>query len=390
MANNRRWLWLIIGAGIALALAIRWSLRDFVTGDLTFWVIPWYDYIFNHGSRAFGTNIPSPNPSGNYTPPYYYFLYGVSFFDPVASKIVLIKTVSVCFDFLAAFFAFRIVRLGTTSAITSWLAFFAVLFAPTVIANGALWGQSDAIQASLLLGSIYFSLSRRPFWTVVLFGLALSVKAQAVFLSPYILALVLSSRLPWSFLPFIPLTYTAMMVPAVLMGRPLTEVFQIYVRQATLFHELSMNAPNLYYFAPDGYYATGTTLGTACTVFFSLLFALYARCRRTAFSTEFLVLSATTSLVLAPFLLPKMHDRYFFSADLCSITLGFVIPRLWFVPVALQISSAIAYVPIISESLQPEVEGGLHTLMPIAVLINTLLAFYLTLLYFVSYHKVRR
>jgi Gpi18-like mannosyltransferase len=366
---------LVITAGLVLALAVRWVFRDFRTFDVDNWVIPWYNYIQSHGAKALGVEIPSFDIRGNYTPPYYYLLYMATFFDSMVPKLYLIKAVSVLFDFVASFFVFKIVHLGSQSEARAWLAFFVVLFAPTVIANGALWGQSDVIWASLLLGSIYFSLTRRPSLVVLFFGLAISVKAQAVFLFPYLLVLVLCSRLPWKLLPIIPAVYAVVMTPAILMGRSVIDVFEVYLRQGSFYKQLSLNAPNLYYFATypyvqsNRYHLIATILGATITVLASLFFAWHSRWRRGALTPQFLVFSATVSLTLAPFLLPRMHDRYFFAADLCSIALAFLVPRLWFVPVALQISSTIAYVPYISG-------GHGYTVMPVAVFINTALACY--------------
>ncbi len=73
---------------------------------------------------------------------------------------------------------------------------------------------------------------------------------------------------------------------------------------------------------------------------------------------------------MTPYLLPKMHDRYFLAADLCSIVLAFVVPRLWWVPVSLQIGSGLAYVPIVSDAVSGY--GWEYTgLMPLAVAIMT-------------------
>jgi hypothetical protein len=47
---------------------------------------------------------------------------------------------------------------------------------------------------------------------------------------------------------------------------------------------------------------------------------------------EFLLLAASLSLLLMPFLLPKMHDRYFFAFELAAIALAALNPR--YLPVA--------------------------------------------------------
>ena len=54
---------------------------------------------------------------------------------------------------------------------------------------------------------------------------------------------------------------------------------------------------------------------------------------------------ATASTLLVPFVLPRMHDRYFFAADVLSIVLAFVVPRLIPVAVLVQLASFFAYLP---------------------------------------------
>jgi hypothetical protein len=74
-------------------------------------------------------------------------------------------------------------------------------------------------------------------------------------------------------------------------------------------------------------------------------------------------------VAVVPFILPKMHDRYFFAADLMSIGLAFTNRRLWFVPVLFQCSSLLAYVPVLSNDPLSPVPAGTSLAVP-AVLIN--------------------
>ena len=51
------------------------------------------------------------------------------------------------------------------------------------------------------------------------------------------------------------------------------------------------------------------------------------------------------SALLLPFFLPKMHERYFYVADLLSIILPFFQPALFFVPLVMLSISFFAYQP---------------------------------------------
>src|SRR6185437_6819032 len=47
------------------------------------------------------------------------------------------------------------------------------------------------------------------------------------------------------------------------------------------------------------------------------------------------------------FVLPHMHDRYFYSADVLSIVYAFQRPSRWFLPIAVVSASVICYIPFL-------------------------------------------
>jgi hypothetical protein len=56
-----------------------------------------------------------------------------------------------------------------------------------------------------------------------------------------------------------------------------------------------------------------------------------------------------------PYLLPKMHERYFFVADITTLTLAFVIPRLWVTVPLFQVGSLLSYLPYFGLSVRAPV-----------------------------------
>ena len=61
------------------------------------------------------------------------------------------------------------------------------------------------------------------------------------------------------------------------------------------------------------------------------------------------------SLLVEPFVLPKMHERYFFFGDTILLLLAAACPRLWALPAALlQVAAIMAYTPYL---LRPEGTG---------------------------------
>jgi len=54
---------------------------------------------------------------------------------------------------------------------------------------------------------------------------------------------------------------------------------------------------------------------------------------------------ALVSVLFIPFFLPKMHDRYFYPADVISIIYAFYFPQYFFVPIGIIVASFFAYQP---------------------------------------------
>jgi Gpi18-like mannosyltransferase len=46
-----------------------------------------------------------------------------------------------------------------------------------------------------------------------------------------------------------------------------------------------------------------------------------------------------------PFLLPEMHERYFYLADVISVVYAFYAPRHFYVPILVQLCSLLSYAP---------------------------------------------
>lgn len=364
------------------SVAVRAAFLDFVTFDVADFVLHWYARIAQDGAAALGVSIPNIRGEigGNYTPPYYYLLFFASLFDGAVPPIYLVKLVSLAFELVAAFFAYRIVSLKHSSVALRFGAAGSVIAAPTVIANGAVWGQCDVIYASFLLAALDFVLRRRYGVAAVMLGVGFAFKAPAIFFAPFLLMLVLQREAPWRVLAYPLLAYVGMMTPAIALGRDPAEVLTTYFSQGAFFEQLSMNAPNLYHFIPNTYYQPVVVAGVLLTGLAAMTLALLPRLGTRVSTLEGHVLAATTFAAVLPFLLPKMHDRYFFAADLMSIILAFYVPRLWMVPVLFQLTSITAYAPILALGNDPNASEDL-SLTGYAALVNAATVAFLVILY---------
>ncbi|MGW4058115.1 glycosyltransferase 87 family protein [Amycolatopsis sp. NPDC004747] len=362
---------------VLLAFAVRWSLVRYDTADYRDFLRPWYEFIIQHGGfRALREDFT------DYNVPYRYLLVLLTYlpFPPQGG----IKALSVLFDLVAAYFTYRIVALKYRSRWTPAVAALLVFMLPTVVLNGAMWAQCDSIYASFTLGGVYHLLRRRPWWACAFIGLAVSFKLQAIFILPLLLAVVLLGRVPWRALLVIPAVYLALDLPAIVLGADPIRLLTIYPRQSGLYSEMTLNAPSVWQFF-RGVRDTGVmhTAGLLVTVLLVLTVCLLLLLARAEPTGPRIVLIGTVFVILVPYVLPSMHERYFYLADLLTVVLAFYFPRrLWYVPIGVQFVSLLSSIPGIFES-----PGGERAVGPVDF--RVLAAIELAMLIAVGYHAIR-
>ena len=283
----------------------------------------------------------------DYTPTYLYLLYLVSILLSNLSPAAALKLPAILADFFAAYLVYRIVRRRYPSGPAPIFAYFAVLFAPTILLNSAFWGQSESTFTAFLLLCIYFLLAERNDLACLAFGVAFAFKLQAIFLAPLLVALVIKGRLAWKSLLWIPLVYLLLMIPAWLAGSPLGDLLRIYLEQTQSYPELTLNAPTFYAWLPETLYAVFFPAGLiwAGSLVYLYLLAVYKS--KAPLTQDLLVNLAMLAVLLVPFFTPKMHERYFYPADMLSIAYGFFFPQYFFVPIVMNLISFFAYQPFL-------------------------------------------
>ena len=242
----------------------------------------------------------------------------------------------------------------------------AVLLLPTVVLNGAMWGQADSTYAALCVAGLYHLLCRRPVHAGVYFGLALAFKLQTVLVFPALLLVALRRELPLRALAMVPLTYLLLDVPAILLGADWSRLLLVYLRQTGADTQLTVNAPSIYALLDlDPALRRLCVLGAGV-----VLLALVAIALRARLTDERMVLYVATSALLTPYLLPSMHERYFYLAEVLTVVAAF-----WR-PVLLQVAAVSTY---LNYFLRPRQIGDLRVLaVLLAVAIGVLLGRLLT------------
>jgi Gpi18-like mannosyltransferase len=142
-----------------------------------------------------------------------------------------------------------------------------------------------------------------------------------------------------------------MMMPAVLIGRPIIELLTIYFSQANTYHMLSMNAPNIYLVIPSISYNSGLIIGIATAILVALTWTAIYAIKIKEFTPQTILLCGLVAVAFMPFFLPKMHDRYFYLAEVFSFLVAFYIPRLWWTALGYQVVSGLVYFVFLHSSL---------------------------------------
>jgi Gpi18-like mannosyltransferase len=327
-----------LAPGIILALIIRLICVPNKSVDYKYFLSPWYDFIQSHG----GFNALQYS-FADYTPPYLYWILISTTLLSGLPKILAIKLFAMTVDFVCAFLVYKIIRLKYSQGTIPILAFLVVLLSPNAIYNSSLWGQCDSIYTTALVACVYFLCIYKQIPALLCFGLAISFKLQAMFLAPLLLILLLKKRISWYYLPLIPSVYVIAILPAWFAGRPMLELLLVYFNQASKYKELAKGVPNLYQWIPNDFYNIVVPLGLLVTIFATILLAYIVYKSKLEITLDRLIYLATISVLLMPYILPKMHERYFYPADIFSIVFAFYFPQYRWVAIVMQMASFFSY-----------------------------------------------
>lgn len=355
---------------VGLALLLRALLLDHITDDYVTFLSDWATFFREHGGWA-----AVALPKGNYTAPYLYFLAAISYL-PV-SDLYLIKLFSILFDVILAWGGCRLVQtLVPGDRYRSAAAFCLLLLLPTVVLNGAAWSQCDSIYAAFCLHGLAAGLEGRPRSSAFLAGLAFACKLQTVFLLPVWAVLWMSGRTWFRHLLWFPAACVLSVLPALALGKPLADVLGVYFGQAAEYSAyLTLNAPSLYALLPAGA-PINVALAARAGVLAAFLLMLgvlgWLLFLRKGLSRRAVFLAGVVFAVGIPLLLPHMHDRYFFLADVLTLAWACT-DRRGILPAALtQVASLGAYHAYLL--LRYAFPMGLGSLLLLCTLLLTLIS----------------
>jgi len=336
-----------------ILVAARFFLFSNRSGDMNTFLLPWLQAIHDGGFKAMAGGF------SDYTPPYIY-LMGL-FAQLRIPPETVIKLISVIFDIILAFGVMALVNSIVRKRMVAVGAFFSVLLLPTVILNSSYWGQCDVIYTGLLVFSLYYLVrngmtNADTYLSLLFFSLAFAFKQQTVFIAPLYAVLLFRKHISWRAFLVIPGVYLLMVVPAWIAGRSLVDLLFIYVNQAgTYVGKLTLNAPNIYSFFDNNKAFSGWGLVMTAGIVAGLIIR-FSLAREKLDARRIVGLAALFSMVI-PFLLPHMHERYYYLADVLMLVYAFLVPGRWYLPAIVVTGSLLSYQPFLFGMTSPLPQG---------------------------------
>ena len=330
-------LTLLVGAAcVACVMFSRVSLLYFVSDD--------YEYFLRDWVRKFGEMSVKEalcTSIGDYNLPYIYILLIFSRID--LHSMLLIKSFSCIFDVVLAYFVMKIVMFGVKDRRLQMASFVLTLAAPTVMINSAQWSQCDSLYVSFCLMSMLAALRGKGRPCAICWTIAFCFKMQAIFILPALGIALFMGKVRWKHLLWIPVVYLLSLVPALVCGRSLLSCLDIYSHQTQEYAFLFHNAPTIWRFFEGADFESFSVVSVFTAGAAVILFIYFCSTFVRELKDEDLVKLFFLSSMLVPYLLPRMHERYFYMADIMSLIYFLYDRRKWYIPVCLILSSVIGY-----------------------------------------------
>lgn len=350
-AGLKQPLWgqlLLLLALLLPGLALRYWGFATETQDYTQYLKGWYE----NGLQTLH------DPNYNYSPLYLYMMVIAK--ELGFTALAGIKLLSVLLDFylLAA-----VMALGAVfSRKAMWWSAALVWYAPTVILNGAWWGQCDAFYTGSLVWGLVCLIRQRWGWMALFFALAFCAKLQAVFALSALLPLWLMGAIRWRQVALMavvtPCVVAAVLLPAIVVfGADPYKMLTVYTAQVGWYGDrLNFNAPtfNMVLMAdyihhlPNDYPVWRDVVfwgGFALAATGLMVMTLWSWLRLPAVSPVLVVQTMAVPSILVPYFLSEMHERYFYPAEILVLVLATISPAHRLPALAIIATSTLAYMP---------------------------------------------
>lgn len=325
-------LLLIIFATV-FGCSIRYALRNVVAGDYKMFFEPWVATLREAGGGFQG--LSAEFEYVDYTTPYLLILSFISI-CPFFNTLILMKMVSVFFDFVAAIAIGFIVYEMTDKKQSGYMAYAVMLFVPTIVANGAMWAQCDIIFTSFVMLSLLFMLKDKPRASLIFYGIAFAFKLQTLFIAPLYVLLWVKKKMKIQHFLWLPIMYFIGIIPSWIAGKNLWELLTVYLFQANGemdIYKLSHKFPNVYQIiGTDSFLREYADAGIYFTLAVLMVLMYYIARKNFTFTKDLIIRMGMFFVMVVVFFLPHMHERYGILADVLSVIVAFSNPRKFYVP----------------------------------------------------------
>ncbi len=299
----------------AIGLYMRYRMLPFAHSDLTEYFVVWYD-----GLKEAGGLLGLKSYSGDYNYPFPTMLAFLTYL-PI-EKTIAIKGLSIFFDIVLAIISGLIAKEvyktndedGNKCFI---LAYSFTFLSPLVMLNSAYWGQNDSIYVSIVLISIYLILKDKYFWSLFVYGIAFSVKLQALLIFPlFVLIYLLNKKFSILYFFSIALGFIFSSFPGMIIsGEGINGCLRIYAEEIGEERFLVQNFPNVYYWISAKHYDLYKVLGICFTIFIFIIVAYYLYQKKTSLNKDAIISLGIWVALTSVYFLPKMHERYGMMAE---------------------------------------------------------------------------
>jgi len=379
---------LFAGAFSAVAMLARVSMLDFITADYNAFLKGWLNAFREGGFGMLARNV------GDYNLIYQYFLLLITKVN--LHDLYLIKLITVAFDYALALVMMR--AAGHFGSEKAKLPVFALmLILPTVLLDGACWGQCDSVYVFFIVLSLYLLATDRPVRSAVSLAVAFAFKLQTIFFFPVVLLGLIHKKYKLRHAVVFVAAYIVTMVPALMVGKPFMDALMVYANQSMgqYYDRLTYGAANLYIFFPMMDFSTGQPFKWmryipgldgegvnpylnpdlypdlqhaalyAC-VMLVLSAVIYWLIHYREITPDMMLDFAVFCAIFLPFVMPKMHERYFFLADVLSVLYAARHQRRRFLPLLVVGASLTSYASYLMR--QVPVDQRVSALMMLAAL----------------------
>ena len=311
-------------ATAALGLFLRYSYLPMLSADLEFINTNWFNAIKEQGLAA----VLDPQLQFNYTPLHLYLWMLAARLLGSLDTTIALKIVCLCWEAVLIAGCFLIICRLTQSRMKRLTGFGALAINPILLWNAAGWGQMDVTFGGMCILAVLLLMDEKPQWSLAALGVAFAFKMQAAFILPLFMYAWFQSPKKFSIFWFllVPGIWIASGIPMALVGASPLYAVETYFAQTGLYSKVTYNYPNLYAIMGEAIgqksmvdgMISRTGLAMAIVVF-GVLAVWMMHWRIVLKDKSLLVLLGAWCVIVAVFLLPRMHERYAIVGELLLV-----------------------------------------------------------------------